>query len=241
MRLGLLWALTGTNALAQEVRPADLVAAFESTAVRPLIAEVDRPQAYGGLALGGVLTLGDGFAVPIGGGFGLTDRWELGVDLALGVVPFDVLDRARLYGRFGAVPGHLAVQLGAWLPTERGEAAGLELMLPARWEGDVWQVYGQARASLVVATGALASGVGTTLVRTIVGPLNGALDVGLAGRTAAGQTALALMGGPALGVNIGPATLVRGRLSFPALWASGGGGGLDARTAELVVVRQFGG
>jgi hypothetical protein len=236
-----LLALLLPRAHAQEVRPSDLVAAFESTATRPIIAEADRPQGYGGLAAGGLLSLGDGFALPVGGGFRVAQRTELGADLALGVVPFDVLHRARLYGRYGLVEDHLALQLGAWLPTEGGETLGLELMLPARWVGEHWEVYGQLRGLAVPAADKWVGGVGSSVLRRVVGPVGLGVDLGGALQSVAGARAPLLAGGPLASVALGRRTVVRGRLSFVDLLAEDvdGWAGTAARTAELIVVHQW--
>ncbi len=245
--LGLALAAHGAPAAAQALRPSDLVAAFESTAARPILAAPGQPQAYGGLALGGIATLGEGFALPVGGGVGLGPRTELGVDLALGLSPWDPLDRARVYGRQGLVPHHLAVQLGAWLPTAPGEPLGLELMLPARWEGDTWQLYAQARALLVPASQTALAGLGSSVVRRVAGPVHGGLDLGVAARrvaTDAPTTATSLLGAPLLGVQLGRATVLRARLAFPQLVHRAPTGGpvldLQARSVELVAVHRIG-
>lgn len=237
-------ALMSSSAQAQAVRPSDLVAAFESTEVRPILAEVGRPQAYGGLAAGGVASLADGYSLPIGGGVGFNDHLEAGVDLAVGIRPFDALERARAYGRVAVLADTLAVQLGAWLPTQAEETLGVELMLPARWEGDVVRLYGQARVSASPAAGAVVAGTGGTVVARVVGPAELGLDLGAARRWAEGLQSTAVSGAPHLGVSLGGSTLVRARWSLPALTATDAEGawtGLDARSLELMVVRRFGG
>ena len=230
-------------ASAQDTRPADLVASFESTAVRPIIAERGRPQAYGGVAAGGVDDLTDGFALPIGGGFGLTDRTEAGIDLSVGLVPFDVLERARLYGRVGLLPDRLAVQLGVWLPTESEENTGIELMVPGRWTTDRLQLFGQARASWAPGAEVLVMGAGGTVAGRVAGPIWTGLDLGGARSAVAGATATAASAALHVGAELSPETLLRLRFALPQLSAvdeTDSWSGLSAQTMELMLVRRFG-
>lgn len=234
----------GGEAMAQEVRPADLVASFESTSVRPLIAQQGAPQAYGGVALGGIARLGEGLALPLGGGVGLTDRFELGVDLGVGIEPFDALERARAYGRFGVVPGRVAVQVGSWLPTEPGEHAGMELMVPVRRVTDRLELYGQTRGSWTPGADALVLGAGGTVAVQVGGPVWTGLDLGVAQRWAEGTTVGLVATGVHTGVLVGEAMLVRARLALPSVTArdeTDAWDGLSAKTVELMVVRRFGG
>jgi hypothetical protein len=240
--LWMLGASVGNLALAQDGRSSDLVAPFESTSVRSLLAKVGEPQGYGGLAAGGTVQLQDSFALPLGAGVGVTDWLEGGVDLGLGVRPFDALERARLYSRVGLVDDHVALQLGTWLPTEAGGSLGVELLLPVRWVGDGVQVFGQARSLVkpgadTVVVGAGASGMGRLGRLLWVG-----LDVGAAQLWADQTSDLMVAAGVHAGVEVGASTMVRVRWSFSDLTArEDDWSGLDARAVELVVMRRFGG
>jgi len=244
MAISALMYLVATSvAHAQDTRPADLVASFESTAVRPILAAVASPQFYGGMSLGGTLRLGESAVLPIGGGIGITDRVEAGVDLGLGLRPLDPLERARLYGRLGLVPNRLAVQLGAWMPTEPGEHTGVEVLLPMRWTTDNLQLFGQVRSSASPGAQVWVYGTGATAAARVGGPVWAGLDLGFAQKRADGLASELLAGALHGSLQLGSRSLVRARWAFSDLSAaseSGAWSGLSARAVELMVVRRLG-
>lgn len=235
----ILWAMLG-EARAQATTPGELVAGFESAPTRPLLAKPGHPQAYGGFSTGLALVQTEGvpreWSVPLGGGFGLGEKLELGIDASFAISPFDPLGRLRLYGRGRLVSEHLAVQTGLWLPTQEGEILGMELLFPARWVGDRLHLYAQARGlfkpGATVLAGLSATGLAVLFPRVYLG-----LDVGGAKAKVAGDAINQASAAAHLSYQLGEDNTIRARLAFPSLLVPNGP--LDSRVSELVLVRRF--
>jgi hypothetical protein len=234
-----IWAFVG-EARAQATTPGELVAGFESAPTRPLLAKPGHPQAYGGFSTGLALVQAEGvpreWSVPLGGGFGLGENVELGIDASFAISPFDPLGRLRLYGRGRLVSEHLAVQTGLWLPTQQGEIVGMELLFPARWVGERLHLYTQARGlfkpGATVLAGLSATGLAVLFPRVFLG-----LDVGGAKARVAGDAINLASAAAHLSYQLGEDNTIRARLAFPSLLVPDGP--LDSRVSELVLVRRF--
>jgi hypothetical protein len=232
-------------AIAKPTRVAEIVDTFGFTPDRPLIAPSTELQAYSGVAG----TTGS-TSLPVGGGYGFTGKYELGIDSALQVQPFDMsqpLERLRIYGRVGLIEDLTAVQLGFWLPTAKGKPVGIEVRVPAQIRKGAFNGYGQAsllykpQADHLMIGGVAVSGLYNIYREAYLGvDLGGTFN---AAKLKAEQPALIGTGAPSVGYVVNDSTFARIRVAFSDLFGadeSGEWNGLSNYTYELVVVKSFG-
>jgi hypothetical protein len=90
----------------------------------------------------------DVVAVPLGGGFGLTDGVEFGLNLNILLAPWvvqNLLANVRMYGRFLIIPDMLALEAALHVPTANTGNLGIEATVPFRCLVGPLEVFGQGR------------------------------------------------------------------------------------------------
>ncbi len=158
---------------------------YEGFPSRPLVLAPLQSQARGGA--GASLSdsvVFENWALPVGAGFGVVPRLEVGLDMDVRLAPWaiqNVLSRIRLYGRWLVLEERFAAELALFVPTAAGATFGLELLTPARFATGDLEVVGQA--NLGYAGSAFADlvqlGAAATGLYNLPGDFFVAVDLGL--------------------------------------------------------------
>jgi hypothetical protein len=132
----------------------DAVAQYESAPGRPLVAKPGTTQHYAGINVDlsdrdvTGRSPGEIWTLPLGGGFGLTRKLEIGMNIDLLLSPWavqNVLSTIRLYGRYLLIPKMLAIETAFHVPTAFSGTLGIEVTVPARFRFGPMEVFAQGR------------------------------------------------------------------------------------------------
>jgi hypothetical protein len=220
----------------------------EAAPARPLVVPRGQVQWYSGLVTDfskdNVLKA---WGAPAGASFGVRPGLEVGVDGWILLKPWakeNLITEARLYGRHILIDDQLAAEVGIYVPTRFLGMTGLEVLAPARYKLDRFDIFGQGKMALRASEllNSFEIGVSATALAEIkdqwlaIGELAATINTVSSGNVRVNDLILPI--GIGAGYQISKDTFIKAVFNFTDITrdASGASWGIDRRTFMITVV-----